>query len=226
MVRVGGAGAIVARLPGGAAVAFSTVCPHEGTDLAGGAVLDDPVFGTTVRCPQHKYLYDPRTGANVLPTRTWPDRLWKLRPGYLPTFPVDEREGWVWVDDAPNPPPPGWDPSTEEPPAEGVDGAGAEAEADGAQAYTGADQNLVVPVGAEVTLRLAISPAAGHIWAVTVEGGRLQVVGQAFEGGDPPVCAVRLAGRQVGDDVVRCEYRRPWDTAAATVRTFPATVVG
>ncbi len=115
-VRVGDEIVLVGRLNDGQVVAFGAACPHEMTDLRDATFVDG-----LVRCPRHNYMYDPRTGANVIPTRVARrENLWKLRPGYLPTHSVEERDGWVCVRATPQPPPAGWDPALEEAPAPGA----------------------------------------------------------------------------------------------------------
>ena len=60
--------------------AVSNACPHEGNPLVRGDVL-----GTTLVCAFHGWRFDLETGACLLGER--PVRL----------YPVEEREGDVWV---------------------------------------------------------------------------------------------------------------------------------
>ncbi len=52
--RAGRQPVLLARLESGEAVAFSTRCPHEDTDLGGATVAEGKI-----RCPRHAYVYDP-----------------------------------------------------------------------------------------------------------------------------------------------------------------------
>jgi nitrite reductase/ring-hydroxylating ferredoxin subunit len=110
--RAGDVALLLGRLSDGEAVAFAPTCPHEDTSLTEASIWQDQV-----RCFLHQYLYDPRTGENVFPARTAPrQNLWRLRPRYLPTYPVEERDGWVWVNEEVKPPPDAYDPAAEVPP--------------------------------------------------------------------------------------------------------------
>lgn len=44
-------------------------------------------------CSQHRDREDLCAAGEVDPTE-----LWKLRPGFLPTHSVEQRDGWIWVD--------------------------------------------------------------------------------------------------------------------------------
>ncbi len=75
-VRVGDSEMILCRLADGEVVAFGTHCPHQGTDL-----MEASFFDGNLRCPHHLYLYDPRTGENVVPSRdARPENLWNAPP--------------------------------------------------------------------------------------------------------------------------------------------------
>ncbi|MDQ4134335.1 MAG: Rieske (2Fe-2S) protein [Actinomycetota bacterium] len=81
-VTAGRVNVLVARLDSGEVVAFDTVCPHQLTDLQ-----EAHFWEGNLRCPRHQYVYDLGTGENLLPTReAEPETLWKLKPGYLPTY--------------------------------------------------------------------------------------------------------------------------------------------
>lgn len=98
-VTVGGQRLLVTRLPSGEAVAFARFCPHLGTPLHRATLC-----GEAIRCAQHRYTYDARTGQNVVPTQdVSPEELRRLRPGSLRTYPVIEQDGWVWVSEEPQP---------------------------------------------------------------------------------------------------------------------------
>ena len=74
-------GAIAVFRAGGRLHAVANACPHEGNPLAQGEVL-----GTTLVCVFHGWRFDLETGACLLGER--PLRL----------YPVEEREGEVWVE--------------------------------------------------------------------------------------------------------------------------------
>lgn len=80
-VELGGRGVVVAHLNEGY-VAFSRQCPHEGADLLGAAVI-----GGRVRCSNHGYCYDLRTGECLLPQGEAP----------LAVLPVEEREEGICI---------------------------------------------------------------------------------------------------------------------------------
>ncbi|MGH9156991.1 MAG: Rieske (2Fe-2S) protein, partial [Acidimicrobiales bacterium] len=108
-VEVGGRDVLLCRTDEGHVVAFCATCPHQQTSLEEASFFDGKL-----RCVRHLYLYDPVTGENIIPTRdARPESLWKLKPGYLPVYQVDERDGWIWVSDQPKSPPASFDPSLE-----------------------------------------------------------------------------------------------------------------
>src|SRR5207253_4505198 len=118
-----------------------------------------------VRCARHNYLYDPRTGENIQPTRDHrPENLWKLKPSYLPTYPVLEQDGWIHVG-PPNPPPPTYDPTLEIRPE-----AEAQAADEGPVLDAPATETLRVRAGTTFELRLPMSPLPGYVWEVEGEG--------------------------------------------------------
>jgi nitrite reductase/ring-hydroxylating ferredoxin subunit len=218
-VRVGSAWVLVARLAGGEVVAFSTTCPHQATPLD-----DATVWDGYLRCPRHQYLYDLATGENVLPTRDHePGSLWKLKPGYLPVHRVEERDGWIFVAERPEPPPPAYDPALEQPPARDRAAPGA-VPAPALPAASGPVEHPVRTVdarlGEEVELTLPTSFSPGHMWTVDVDGGTMKVRGQRFQPGDQPVQLVRLWAGAPGPVTVRCSYATPWGGTPKEVRTF------
>lgn len=224
--RVGDSEVLLCRLADGQVVAFATRCPHQGTDL-----LEASFFDGQLRCPHHLYLYDPLTGENVIPARdARPENLWKLKPGYLPTYRVVERDGWIWVAERPCPAPPAYDPTRERRPA------GARRATPGslgepppppaaAAAATGPvehpSKTLRVRPGSTFELRLPMSPRPGHAWRVEVSPPLLSVVQERFDPtADPPRHRVSLSARTEGVATVRCAFARPWDTEPAEVRTY------
>ena len=224
-VTVGRTEVLLARLQSGQVVAFAAACPHEGTSLQ-----DATFWDGKVRCPRHLYLYDPRSGENVLPAReAKPENLWKLKPGYLPVHRVEERDGWIWVDDAPRPPPPAYDPALERrppgarrsvaviPPPEPEPPAGP---------VEHPAETVRVRAGEVLELRLPTAPRPGHAWRVEVSGTALGLVGQVFEPDPEPTVTVRLSAPVAGEATVRCAYLRPWDgpEAAAEVRRYEVEI--
>lgn len=213
---------LLARLSTGRVVAFAATCPHQRTDLEGATFYDG-----LLRCPLHVYLYDPRTGENVVPARDAdPANLWKLKPGYLPVFPVEERDGWIWVGTAAKPPPAAYDPARERPPAAGLRAVNRAAPAPplGPGADAEGEETLRVQAGAVVDLRVPTTARPGFIWRVEGAAPLLALVEERFEPGDPPYHLFRLAARSPGEVTVRCIYTRPWDAAAAEVRTYAVSI--
>ena len=92
-VSVTGASVMLGRLPDGRVVAFSSNCPHQRTDLGRATFLEG-----VVQCTLHGYCNDTETGENVFPAaEVDPSELWRSKPGYLPVYPVEERDdGWIW----------------------------------------------------------------------------------------------------------------------------------
>lgn len=218
-VTVEGADVLLGRLSDGPVVAFSARCPHQKTDLEGATFFDG-----LVRCPLHVYLYDPRTGENVLPSsHADPADLWKLKPGYLPVHLVEERDGWIWVDPEPKPPPAGYDPVREQPPSGRPPGAAARGRP-GAVPPAGVVEHppktLRVAPGGTFALRLPTTPRPGFAWRVETGGPLLAVIEERYDFGEPPRHLVRVAARGEGEATLRCLYARPWDAEPAEVRTY------
>ena len=217
----GRARVLVARLQNGRAVAFAPRCPHQDTDLG-----DATVVGGNIRCPRHEYLYDAVTGENVYPAREeGPEKLWKIKPGYLPVWAVEERDGWIWVGPRPLPPPPTFDPAREERPvgAEVVE----EDEADAAAETRGGVEMvriLRVAVGTTFEIRLPTNPLPGHTWEIDV-GRRLEIIEEGLLPSDPPRWRVRLSAHKEGEDEVRCAFRQPWDVEPAERRRYVVRIV-
>ena len=211
-VRAGDAEVLLARLEGGEVVAFQTTCPHQGTSLE-----DATVWDGRLRCPRHLYLYDPHTGENVLPARDAPPgTLWKLRPGYLPVYRVEERDGWIWVADSPEPPPPGYDPEAERrpPPLPEAPTAPEAVPPSGPVEHPRAA--VSTREGEEVEIGLQATPRPGHLWRGELPD-QLVVVSQGFD-------HVRLLARGPGEVTMRWVYARPWDVEPAEVRTFEVRI--
>ena len=92
-VSVAGTSVMLGRLADGTVVAFSSNCPHQRTDLGRATFVEG-----VVQCTLHGYCYDTETGENVYPAgEVDPAELWRSKPGYLPVYPVEERDGWIWV---------------------------------------------------------------------------------------------------------------------------------
>lgn len=219
-IDVAGTDVLLGRLAGGRVVAFAATCPHQRTDLGGATFFDG-----LVRCPLHLYLYEPGTGENVVPARDAdPANLWKLAPGYLPVYPVEERDGWIWVGSRPKPPPRSYDPAVERrPPAGGRESRPAPAPT-AASPVEHPTKVLRVAPGATFELRLATTPRPGFVWRVDTGGPLLAVVEERFDPVGRPRHLIRLAARGEGRTTVRCEYARPWEKDALEVRTYDVEV--
>ncbi len=210
---------LVARLSSGEVVAFASNCPHQSTELEGATVWED-----NIRCPRHQYLYDPRSGENIHPRQRFgPEKLWKTKPGYLPTHAVQERGGWIWVYEQPKPPPASWDPKLEEPP----EGAGEEEEQP--EEDTGPVESVkVVRVkeGGTFELRLPVNPLPGNVWRVEPVGDRLEVVHEGVLETDPSKWQVRVKAHEVGEDELECRFTAPWDVEPSELRRYVVQIVG
>ncbi|MGI8810841.1 MAG: protease inhibitor I42 family protein [Acidimicrobiales bacterium] len=223
MVTVGGTDVLLGRLTGGKVIAFAAHCPHQQTHLEGATFFDG-----RVRCPLHVYLYDPQTGENIVPARDCkPENLWKLKPGYLPVYPVEERDGWIWVSPRPKPPPPAYDPARERPPPPGSRAGGATVPAPPAAAAGPTDhpsEVIDVAPGGTFSLRLPTTPRPGFMWRVEPGGPLLTVVEERFEPGRPAHHLIRVTARGEGQATLRCLYARPWDTTPVETRTYEVHV--
>jgi nitrite reductase/ring-hydroxylating ferredoxin subunit/predicted secreted protein len=239
LVQVGDQEVILVRLEDGTVAGVASHCPHQGTDLT-----DASFFDGLLRCPRHLYLYDPRTGENVVPARdARPENLWKLCPGFLPTYRVEERDGWIWVAPRPSPPPRGYDPERERPPTSGWHRADepaptAEPPPSAAGPVEHPTKTLRVRPGATFELRLPVTARPGHVWRVEVTGpagpggeagqeaatNPLKVLSEQYDPGAPPRHRIRLAAKREGVATVRCAYARPWDTEPAEVRVYVVRV--
>ena len=225
-VDVAGTEVLLGRLTGGRVVAFSATCPHQQTDLEGATFFDG-----RVRCPLHMYLYDPETGENLVPARdAKPANLWKLKPGYMPVYPVEEHDGWIWVGPDPKPPPAAYDAALERPPAPGAPTTAATpvpaTPAAAAQMEHPVEVLRVAP-DSTFSLRLVTTPRPGFMWRVQTDSPLLSVVEERFHPGDagePAGHLVRVATRGEGESTLRCLYARPWDTEPVEVRTYEVRI--
>lgn len=226
-VRVGSADLLVARMPDGKVVAFSTECPHQATPLEGATFWEGKL-----RCARHLYLYDLETGENVLPAReSSPEALRRLRPGYLPVYRAEERDGWIWVEETAQAPPPCFDPAAERPlppgsrlPATAAPPVPVAAgDASGDPAGDAGERTVDVCVGEEFELVLATSPKPAHMWRSAVPPA-VAVVSEGFAPDEPPRHIARLVARATGDVEVTFSYGRPWDAEPAETRTFTVRV--
>lgn len=219
---MGRAEVLMVRLETGAVAAFAAHCPHQGTPLDGATLFDN-----SLRCPRHVFLYDLETGENLVPARVnKPETLCKLKPGYLPIHKAEEREGWIWVAETPEPPPAAYDPLLEQapPPAGPAPDAPSipvERSAEGSPADGDAVRAVV---GQEFEVVLATTVRPGHFWTVGPSGDSVAVLGQALAPDDPPRNVVRLLARSAGDVTLTCAYGTPWGPEPAEVRTFEVHV--
>jgi nitrite reductase/ring-hydroxylating ferredoxin subunit/predicted secreted protein len=224
-VPAGRADVYVARLPSGEVVAFATHCPHQATSLENATFWEDKL-----RCPRHLYLYDPVTGENVLPSRTAPpETLWKLKPGFLPTYRVEERDGWIWVADTPRPAPPAYDPARERRPAGAPPAPAPEVEPPPAPVAASGPvehppETMAVRVGEDFEVVLPTNPRPGHLWRVEMAPGLLAVTGQEFAPGDEPGHRIHLSARAAGTCTMCWTYGRPWEDAPTEIRRFEVCV--
>lgn len=199
---------LLVRLPDGRPVAFAAHCPHQATPLHNATQLE-----CFLRCPQHGYVYDLRSGQNVYPTMSAREEvMWRLKPGYLPTFAVEERQGWLWVAEVPDPPP-------AEPPEGGGEPAAefrrimqrlaraAPRRPEGPVEHP--PESLTLPLGGEVEVVIPTNPLPGHMWRVEIDGAAAAFLGESF---DPARARsfVRLHGAAPGNATVRCTYVKPW----------------
>ena len=232
-VRVGDTYVLVARLADGEVVAFDGTCPHQVTELDPSTIVDG-----LVSCPRHRYLYDPRTGRNVVPATTAKrENLWKLKPGYLPVFAVEEHDGFVWVDPIPRPAPADYDPTLEVRPLRARPGDDeADGDARGPDVMIPGPPPLDMPtertlkvldVAADSTfdLRLPIPAGERQAWRMEMVGRALTVVDEEYEPGDYPHQLVRLAVQSSGASTLCFTYAYPDRPLPAAVRTYIVRVV-
>jgi 3-phenylpropionate/trans-cinnamate dioxygenase ferredoxin subunit len=71
------------------------LCPHQNNPLEGAILWDD-----LIDCPYHHFQYDVQTGKNYFPENVYPKDYSKLQEQLRPlrTYPVELRDGEVWVD--------------------------------------------------------------------------------------------------------------------------------
>lgn len=79
----------------GTIYALSGICLHKLNPLDGATM-----WGPHIDCPYHHFQYDARTGANYFPQNVYPKDLPHLNTqlGSLKTYPIEIRDGEVWVD--------------------------------------------------------------------------------------------------------------------------------
>lgn len=219
-VELDGSHVLLTRLSSGEVVAFAAYCPHQGAPLRN-ATIDRG----NIRCEQHKFVYEPHTGRNILPSRdASPRALERLKPGHLTTFPVEERDGWIRVAVRPNPPPDEGEPlpasanpSTSHPRCE--------AEDDPPPARPQAP--VEATVGQELELDLLTRHRPNHLWHVEVEGDAVRLQGQRLEErADGLHHWVRAVASTPGTARVRCTYAKPWGSEPSDAHTFTVHVSG
>ena len=93
-IHAGGAPVILAHWAG-QIYAFHGICPHQRYPLEGARVWD-----YLLACPWHQFQYDVRTGENHYPKNVYPTDDPRLQEQLHPlkTYPVELRDGEVWVD--------------------------------------------------------------------------------------------------------------------------------
>lgn len=231
-VTVGRSDVLVTRLPDGAVVAFSAECPHQATPLDVATF-----FEGKLRCGRHLYLYDLRTGENLLPARdASPEALRRLKPGYLPVHHAEERDGWIWVADKPEPAPPCYDPAAERPlppgapttppvPATVTTPAASPAAAGRAGGpVEHPPETVSVRVGQQFELVVVTSPRPAHMWRSAVSADEVAIVSEGFAPDQPPRHVARLVARVPGEAEVRFTYATPWDPKPVETRSFVVRV--
>lgn len=217
-VDVDGQRVLLTRLASGDVIAFGAYCPHQGTDLRRATI-----FAGKVRCEQHKFVYDPHTGRNLLPSRdASAAALERLKPGFLPVFDVEERDGWVWVSPQPKPPPDERTPV----PADAVPAEVAgPAQAPPEELPERAPQTLEVGVGEGFELDLPTRILPNHLWAVEVDGDAVEVSGQRLDRQDgEPRYVLSAVASAAGTAILRCAYAKPWGSDVRDAYTFTVHV--
>jgi nitrite reductase/ring-hydroxylating ferredoxin subunit len=222
-VDVDGTPLLLLRLASGEAVAIASACPHQGTPLGRSGML----AGEQLRCEQHGFVYDVRSGCNVIPTlEVSAEARYRLKPGHLAIYDVVERDGWLWVRATPRPapaedtPPPapapafvGGSPTAAKPPDESA-----------GPPEPASPQALDAGVGEELELTLPTRALPAHLWHVEIEGDAVEILAQQFEQDDEGLrYRVRVAARTPGTAEIRCVYAKPWGKPAQ-VRTFTVAV--
>jgi phenylpropionate dioxygenase-like ring-hydroxylating dioxygenase large terminal subunit len=94
-VRLLGRELVVFRDGSGAAVTVPAACPHRGTNLGLGSVVDGQV-----RCPYHAWSFDSTGRCTRIPSLGADDRI--PDGAHTTTYPTVERDGLVWVSLAPS----------------------------------------------------------------------------------------------------------------------------
>lgn len=217
-VQVDGGVVLLTRLASGEVVAFQPYCPHQGAPLRN-ATIDRG----NIRCEQHKFVYDPHTGRNVLPSLdASPRALERLKPGHLTTYAVDERDGWIRIAARPNPPP-----DEDQPlPASAIPStppAGPEAGDDPLPARP--QDPVDVAAGEEFELDLLTRHRPNHLWHVEVEGEAVHLQGQRLEEqADGLHHRVRAVASTPGTARVHCTYAKPWGSDPSDTHTFTVRV--
>lgn len=213
--KVGRAEVLMVRLESGAVAAFAAHCPHQGTPLDGATLFDD-----SLRCPRHVFLYDLKTGENLVPARVnKPETLCKLKPGYLPIHRAEERDGWIWVSEVPEPPPAAYNPLLEQGPPAEAPPRGAPGAVPPPESAPTAPGPVQAVAGQEFEIVLPTTVRPGHFWSIVVPGAAATIVGQVFAPDDPPRHVVRLLAQSPGDVTVTCAYGTPWGPAPAETQT-------
>ncbi len=71
------------------------LCPHQNNPLEGAQL-----WGCLLDCPWHHFQYDVRSGENHFPRNVYPEDMQELQGQVRPlnTYPVEIREGEIWVD--------------------------------------------------------------------------------------------------------------------------------
>lgn len=75
--------------------ALSGICPHKNNPFDGATLWEN-----LLDCPWHHFQYDVRSGENHFPKNVYPPDYRGLRSQLTPLkkYPVEVREGEIWVD--------------------------------------------------------------------------------------------------------------------------------
>ena len=218
-VELGGRDVLLCRTEEGHVIAFCATCPHQETSLE-----QATFFEGRLRCARHLYLYDTTTGENIVPAHdARPEILWKLKPSYLPVYAVEERDGWIWVDDQPKAPPAAYDPAREQKPADG--GLAVELPPALPDLLDVMPQSHRVKVGQVLDLVIDFDPAPSHIWRLEIPGDALVIDGERFTPEPSPQHHFALRASVAGQVIVTGTYGAPWGGSPKETRTFVVTVL-
>ena len=154
-----------------------------------------------------------------------PEAIYRLKPGYLKIYEVEERDGWIWVSDTPKPPPSEDQPSGEAPAVFRVTPRPATTTpAKPPQAVVHPVEEVVLRLDEEFELEIPTTPVPGHMWRLELSSDRVRIVGQQYDSAGQPLTRVRAVGQEAGRVTLRCLYARPWGQSVREIRTYQIEV--